>query len=100
MPGWRLSRPTTRNSFAVADYWILDDENQPVPAELMEWVRFFENADRRRVAGDNIAGHWVSTVFLGIDHRFGEKGPPLLFETIVFPNDDWIDECHRYSTWD
>jgi hypothetical protein len=40
----------------------------------------------------------VSTVFLGLDHSFGE-GPPLLFETMVFVNDmsgRWMDRC---STW-
>ena len=40
----------------------------------------------------------VSTVFLGINHRFGE-GPPLLFETMVFggPMDQY---CLRCSTYD
>jgi hypothetical protein len=39
----------------------------------------------------------VSTVFLGLDHNFGEGGAPLLFETMVFglPGED----CRRYSTW-
>lgn len=26
----------------------------------------------------------VSTVFLGLDHNFTGKGPPILFETMVF----------------
>lgn len=40
----------------------------------------------------------VSTVFLGLDHRFGE-GPPLVFETMVFggPLDQDVD---RYTTWE
>lgn len=39
----------------------------------------------------------VSTVFLGLDHQYGD-GPPLLFETMVFggPLDH---EMNRYSTW-
>jgi hypothetical protein len=28
---------------------------------------------------------WVSTVWLGIDHRFWGDGPPVIFETMVFP---------------
>jgi hypothetical protein len=42
---------------------------------------------------------WVSTVFLGIDHGFGE-GPPLIFETMVFASERHLDErdCQRYST--
>jgi hypothetical protein len=41
---------------------------------------------------------WVSTVFLGIDHRFGGEGPPLLFETMIFggPHDQ---SQYRCSTW-
>jgi hypothetical protein len=39
----------------------------------------------------------VSTVFLGIDHGFGDD--PILFETMVFGGEyDGIQK--RYSTWD
>lgn len=40
----------------------------------------------------------VSTVFLGLDHGYGE-GPPILFETLVFggPLDQSGD---RYCTWE
>jgi hypothetical protein len=41
---------------------------------------------------------YVSTVFLGLDHSFGE-GPPQLFETMIFGGEH--DEYQeRYSTWD
>lgn len=39
----------------------------------------------------------VSTVFLGLDHRFGD-GPPLLFETMAFVGHDDVG-MERYSTW-
>jgi len=41
----------------------------------------------------------VSTVFLGLDHRFCEEGDPLLFETMVFggESDSHMD---RYCTWE
>jgi hypothetical protein len=41
----------------------------------------------------------VSTVFLGLDHRFIGDGPPLLFETLIFggPLDG---DGQRYSSWD
>ena len=38
----------------------------------------------------------VSTVFLGLDHGWGD-GPPVLFETLVFPDTKRMD---RYCTWD
>lgn len=40
----------------------------------------------------------VSTVFLGLDHSFGD-GPPILFETMVFYGDSG-DYTERYATWD
>lgn len=46
-------------------------------------------------------GYWLSTVWLGLDHRFGD-GPPLIFETMVFPNSDDLHDLdmERYSTED
>lgn len=38
----------------------------------------------------------VSTVWLGLDHQFGE-GPPLIFETLIFGGDR-DGEVRRYST--
>lgn len=26
----------------------------------------------------------VSTVFMGLDHNYGDSGPPILFETMIF----------------
>jgi predicted cobalt transporter CbtA len=42
----------------------------------------------------------VSTVWIGIDHRFGDDGPPLIFETMVFNRaEGWGElDCERYST--
>lgn len=54
----------------------------------------------RRVARDVLpTGHVVSTVWLGLDHSF-RGGPPLIFETMVFADEDsFMDlESDRYST--
>lgn len=78
--------------------YILDAKHRAIPCpDLMEWAAWFENDRHRRVDLTNLAnGHRVSTVFLGLCHRFGDGGPPLLFETMIFPgNDQW-----RYSTWE
>jgi hypothetical protein len=43
-------------------------------------------------------GIWVSTVWLGLDHSFGD-GPPLIFETMVYDEEGkfgWHQE--RYPT--
>ena len=56
----------------------------------------------RRVAETDIGPYWVSTVWLGLDHNFSSKGPPLIFETMVFPGEsDPLgigEDCWRYST--
>lgn len=38
----------------------------------------------------------VSTVFLGLDHSFGGKGTPILYETMVFGGrmDDYQERYH------
>lgn len=71
--------------------YMLDDEHRPVEAELMEWARWYGTADRI-VAQTETELFWVSTVFLGIDHRWGGNGPPMLFETMVFQRERVIIE--------
>ena len=80
----------------MTDKYILDGRT-PKPATLEQWARWFETADRH-VAKDQISDVGISTVFLGINHRFGD-GPPLLFETMIFggPHDQ---HQTRAATWD
>ena len=53
-----------------------------VPVEMMAWAQWFGTTNRH-IGLDTINGKKISTVFLGLDHNFGE-GPPLVFETMVF----------------
>ena len=78
-------------------YILLD--GQPVPCDnVLEWAQWFETSDEtRRIERTQIAeGVEVSTVFMGLDHSFGE-GPPLLYETMVFGG-RLDEETERYST--
>jgi len=77
-------------------HYILDGKT-PVPvSNVITWAMWFETA-KRTVAHDEINGVRISTVFLGMDHRYG-PGPPLIFETMIFGGEH--DEyCDRYSTW-
>lgn len=73
--------------------------HEPEPCmNFLAWCMWFETADRRVERTDITDEADVSTVFLGLDHQWGD-GPPLLFETMVFggEHDQWQD---RYSTWD
>jgi hypothetical protein len=80
----------------LMDYY----DKQGKPMELLEWGKLFEDFSYKRVAEDTLPdGKWVSTVWLGLNHQYG-GGPPLIFETMVFPSRDKLDElhCQRYST--
>lgn len=64
--------------------------------DMMEWTRLMRT--NRHIAFDLVGDHnehTVSTVWIGIDHRFGLGGPPLIFETMVFPE---CDICERTPT--
>jgi hypothetical protein len=85
---------------AMNCYYILDADNHAVEVDLLTWGMWFEDADNRAVRYTQITSAVaVSTVFLGINHRVFSKGPPLLFETLIFggPLDG---EGARYSSYD
>jgi hypothetical protein len=71
-----------------------------VPCHTLEvWGTWMESKDRI-VARTDVEGLLqVSTVFLGLDHNFYGKGPPILFETMIFG--DGVDGYQtRCSTWE
>lgn len=78
------------------DYYVLEADGTIRPTkDVIEWARALEHA-HRTIARDKHGDVEVSTVFLGIDHAFGQ-GPPLLFETMVFGG-SYDDETRRYAT--
>jgi len=78
--------------------WYVLKGREPVAvATPLEWAKAFEE-DSRRVAADEIGEVRVSTVFLGLDHGWGD-GPPVLFETMVFGG-KLDQEQERYCTYD
>lgn len=51
---------------------------------MMEWAKLFEDFDYKVIKQEKLpSGGKVSTVWLGLDHQYGE-GKPLIFETMVF----------------
>ena len=81
----------------MSERYILDGKKAVPCDDLFEWGKEMQKQNRR-VAKDNIGDIEVSTVFLGLNHNFGD-GDPLLFETMVFGGklDGGMD---RYSTWE
>ena len=67
---------------------------------MEEWSNRFPDRAYRRVAETTLPdGTWISTVWLGLNHQFGD-GPPLIFETMAFSTRENLNEldCQRYST--
>jgi hypothetical protein len=80
---------------ALSKHYILNKSGKPrLEPDLWTWAIWFEKADRQ--VAETFAGDlWVSTVFLAIDHSWG-NGPPILWETMVFDkawNEKDIDRC-------
>jgi len=78
--------------------YILDGHKAVLEPDLIKWAIWFGTA-KRHVAKTEITPEIkVSTVFLGLDHQYGD-GPPLIFETMVFGGE--LDgQMERYSTWE
>ena len=69
----------------MSRWYILDNNNKPIPASITEagdWLE--EGSDRRTVKRDEIGDILVSTVFLGLDHAWTPGGKPVLWETMIF----------------
>jgi len=82
---------------SLGKYILLEDGTPKLEEDVMLWAHWFESSSRtveRTKLGDEVE---VSTVFLGMDHNFGGKGKPVLWETLVFggPMDGEMD---RYTS--
>lgn len=79
-----------------------DRQGQPMDTATVN--RLLGDMEYKRIAKTNIksasdpAIDWdVSTVWLGLDHSFGD-GPPIIFETMVFGDGDGDQYMQRYAT--
>ena len=67
---------------------------------IEQWGKLLEIKDYKIIKQEVVGGFRVSTVWLGLNHNYG-NGPPLIFETMIFPSDGYDDLwCERYSTLD
>lgn len=90
----------------MSDLYILKGKEIIVEPDVLAWGKYFSSNNRRIKKGyfgltcgyDSISDVIVSTVFLGVDHQFGE-GMPILFETMVFGG-EYDEDQERCSTYD
>jgi len=71
-------------------------------APVLDPTHQLQPIDERRIARTAITPEvYVSTVFLGLDHRYTPEGPPILFETLVFGlSADGDEPQERYTTYE
>ena len=67
---------------------------------LTEWCALMEDSEYRRIALTKLAnGIRISTIWMGLDHRFGGDGPPVIFETMVFDDSDASNRGRDLGMW-
>jgi len=83
----------------MSDKYIIKD-GKVVPATLLQWGKFLQNNERRVIFTMIGRRVHVSTIFIGLDHRWNNRGAPLIYETMIFAEGlkDLDAETFRYST--
>lgn len=80
-------------------WYILDDNQQPIPANVDTW-RAWANDHSSRVAYTSLDNVDISTVLLSINHAFTLDFPPVLWETMVFTKGSRVESLYmrRYTS--
>lgn len=86
-------------------------DGTPIPGDdierAREWSRLKEDQSYSRIGSTRVGQWWVSTVWLGLDHSFGDNDNPVIFETMIFNQSEekveedlaYLEEyCERYCT--
>lgn len=81
------------------DMYILKNRNAYRTRDIQMWGKWMAT-NNRSVALTEYDKVVVSTVFLGLDHNMMGRGPPLIFETMVFLNNSYSDPPHMERTPD
>lgn len=80
----------------MTKFYVLEGRDaKPHGDDAVAWAKAWRGPNH--VDDTMIGSVRVSTVFLGVDHQYGD-GPPLIFETMIFggvhDQEQW-----RCSTW-
>ncbi len=84
-------------------WYILDNNNKPVPAEMFVAAKWMEDHPNRKIVKQEDVGDiHVSTVFLGLDHAmFWDKDKtPVLWETMIFGGTHDQEYQQRYTSYE
>lgn len=81
-------------------YFKKDGTPYEGPDDFLQWGKDFMDIEGRRVGNDTLPnGLLVPTVWLGLDHNYGDNHRPLIFESMVFFAEGGNLDMWRYSTW-
>lgn len=84
-------------------WYILDENHKPVAVPMLVAALEMEKGVAKRQVARKLLHKrrniFVSTVFLSLDHGYGEHGAPVLFETMIFGTTQHGYQ-RRYCTWD
>lgn len=80
-------------------HYMLNEQGEVVECDFLTWAKWFENVESRVVKATKRGDTKVSTIFLGLDHSFGD-GPPILWETMVFQGKHWNELLARDCSTD
>lgn len=78
-------------------HYMLIDGKVVATENIHEWGCWMEKKDRFLKRTEFPGRETVSTVFLGLDHAFGNSKLPVLFETMVFGGKE-DQSCWRYTS--
>lgn len=82
------------------EFYIWKDGKAVPVTDVLQWAREFGKSNRQ-VASTEVDGVRISTVFLGMNHRYDygseKRLPPILWETMVFGGEHDQDQW-RYDS--
>lgn len=80
--------------------YVLNEDGEPVVEyDPLAWARWTEEhwATDRIVAHTIVGDVRVSTIFLGTNMNWTDRGDPVLYETMIFGDDRYVDCQWRYT---
>ena len=81
-------------------YYILINNKPVKEPDTIKWAKWYQTTNRTVKQTQITNNIRVSTVFLGLDHRFDETiGNPLVFETMIFGG-KYDQYQERYTSWE
>lgn len=77
--------------------WYILKYKKPILATSDEYTKWYKKNPKQRIIKQEIVNnHKISTVFLGLDHRYNED-VSILWETMIFGK-NYEDYQERYSS--